>query len=51
MNLSVQDAADQLGLSTRTIYRFLEEGRLTRYKLGGQTRVDSHELDGLFIAQ
>ncbi len=44
MRLSVQDAAKALNVSTKTIYRWLGEGRLPGYRVNKQYRFDRAEL-------
>ncbi len=41
-------AADHLGVNPRTIRRYISEGRLTAYRVGGKLlRVDMAEVDAL----
>ncbi|MCM3484080.1 helix-turn-helix transcriptional regulator [Kocuria rosea] len=51
--VTVKEAAEASGLSTRTIQNMLTDGRLTRYKLAGgrAVRVDLDELTRLFRAE
>lgn len=43
--ITVDDAAEQLGVSTRTIRdQYLATGRLTRYRVGRLVRIDADEL-------
>lgn len=43
------DAATHAGKSHRQIYRYIDSGKLTRYRRGpGQVFVDQNELDALF---
>lgn len=42
-----QDAANQLGVSLRTVARYLEEGRLVRYARLGRVYVDSVQVAAL----
>ena len=43
--ISQQDAADQLGVSVKTIRRSIAAGRLTGYRVGGRLlRVDQAEV-------
>jgi PTS system nitrogen regulatory IIA component len=44
MRLSVQDAARSLNVSTKTIYRWLAEGRIPGYRVNKQYRFDRAEL-------
>ena len=39
--LSVQQTAEKLNLSTRTVYRLIEDGELPALKVGGSVRVDA----------
>jgi excisionase family DNA binding protein len=43
--LTIQQAADYLRVSRRTILRRLRDGTLTRYQMGGAVRVDRAQLD------
>jgi excisionase family DNA binding protein len=46
---SIYDAAEYAGCSWRTIYRYMQQGRLTGWKLGPKmTRVDLDDVDQLF---
>lgn len=46
--LSLTEAADYVGLSTKTLRRRIADGSLTGYRAGPrQIRVDVEELDGL----
>lgn len=46
-----RQAADHLGVSVRTIDRFITDKRLTAYRLGHKiTRVDLNEVDALVTA-
>jgi excisionase family DNA binding protein len=46
--LSVQEAAEVLGVGARTIRRYLSEGRLTAHRLGPKLiRIDAAELERL----
>lgn len=46
--LSTGDAAARLGVSLRTLYKFIDEGALPAYKFGRVIRLQEHEVD-LFI--
>jgi excisionase family DNA binding protein len=46
---STADAADYLGLTTRTVYRFINDGELPAYKMGRVIRILRSDLDA-FIA-
>jgi excisionase family DNA binding protein len=43
--LTIQQAADYLSVSRRTILRRLRDGTLTRYRLGGAVRISRAQLD------
>lgn len=40
----IQETADILGLSTRTVYSYLKNGRLTGRKIGGKWKVSEDNL-------
>jgi len=42
---TAREAADYLGLSEPTIFRWMREGRLSYFKLGGATRFRQENLD------
>jgi excisionase family DNA binding protein len=45
---SIQDTADYLGTSTKTVRRYISAGRLTAYRMGDRAvRVDLDQLDAL----
>jgi hypothetical protein len=45
--LRIQRAADDSQISPWTVRRWLTDGKLTRYKMGGVTLVDQEELRAL----
>ena len=47
--LSTNDAASRLGVSLRTLYKFIDEGQLPAYKFGRVIRLQEPEVDA-FIA-
>jgi excisionase family DNA binding protein len=47
--LSSGDAAELLGIGTRTLYRFIDEGRLPAYRFGRVIRLQRHEVE-LFVS-
>lgn len=47
--LSTKDACERLGITLRTLYRFIDEGRLTAYQMGRVIRIQQGDLD-TFIA-
>ena len=42
---STQDAAKRLGVTTRTLYRFIDEGSVAAYKMGRVIRIKKTDLD------
>ena len=47
--LTVAEAADELGVCTRTIHRYIAEGRLPAYKLKHQHRIKRDDLDRMLF--
>lgn len=47
--LSVREAAELLGVSQKTIYRWLKDGRLPSHHLGGQHFLERSEVNNLAI--
>ena len=45
--ISLQEAADQLGVHYMTIYRYVRHGRLPARKVGGTWEVETSDLEGL----
>lgn len=43
--LSTGDAASRLGVTTRTLYRFIDEGQLPGYRFGRVIRLKQDEVD------
>jgi excisionase family DNA binding protein len=43
--LSTNDAAARLGVSLRTLYKFIDEGNLPAYKFGRVIRLQEAEVD------
>jgi excisionase family DNA binding protein len=43
--LSTQAAAARLGITTRTLYRFIDQGELPAYRLGRVIRLKADEVD------
>lgn len=43
--LSTQDAARRLGVTPRTLYRFIDEGQLPAYRFGRVIRLQLTEVD------
>lgn len=44
--LSTADAAKRLGVTPRTLYRFIDEGQLPAYRFGRVIRLKEDEVDG-----
>jgi excisionase family DNA binding protein len=43
--LSTQEAARRLGITTRTLYRFVDQGELAAYRMGRVIRVKASDID------
>jgi excisionase family DNA binding protein len=43
--MSTQEAARRLGVTTRTLYRFVDEGALPAYKMGRVFRLQRSDVD------
>ena len=43
--LSTPGAADRLGITSRTLYRFIDEGQLPAYKFGRVIRLKKADVD------
>jgi excisionase family DNA binding protein len=43
--MSTQEAARRLGVTTRTLYRFVDEGLLPAYKMGRVFRLQAKDVD------
>ena len=43
--MSTADAADYLGVQSRTLYRFIDEGRLPAYRFGRVIRLQRDDVD------
>jgi excisionase family DNA binding protein len=48
--LSTQEAAKRLGITTRTLYRFVDEGSLPAYKMGRVFRLKEADVDAFIEA-
>ena len=48
--LGTKDAARRLGITTRTLYRLIDEGQLPAYKFGRVIRLKAHEVDAFIEA-
>lgn len=50
--ISVDDAATYLGVGVRTVRRWIADGKLPAYRVGGYLlRVDLNELDSQFVVK
>lgn len=43
--LSTREAADQLGITVRTLYKLIDEGELPAYRIGRVIRLQQEEVD------
>ena len=43
--LSTQEAARRLGITTRTLYRFVDQGEIPAYRMGRVIRVQASDVD------
>jgi excisionase family DNA binding protein len=43
--LSTQEAARRMGITTRTLYRFVDEGQLPAYRMGRVFRLKQSDVD------
>lgn len=43
--LSTADAADRLGINTRTLYRLIDAGEIAAYKFGRVIRVQGRDVE------
>jgi excisionase family DNA binding protein len=43
--LSTQEASRRLGITTRTLYRFVDQGELAAYRMGRVIRVKASDID------
>jgi excisionase family DNA binding protein len=48
--LSTQEAARRLGVTARTLYRFIDQGELTAYRLGRVIRLKLSDVDAFIEA-
>ena len=48
--LSTKTAAEYLGITSRTLYRFIDEGQIAAYKFGRVFRVQRRDLDAFIEA-
>ena len=51
MNMySIKDVAKMLSVSTKTVYRLINQGKLAMVKIGRSTRIDEAELDNFLLS-
>jgi excisionase family DNA binding protein len=48
--LSTKEAAEQLGITLRSLYRFIDEGDLVAYKFGRVIRIQQADLESFIAA-
>ena len=48
--LSTIEAAKRLGVSLRTLYKFIDEGLVPGYKFGRVIRLQEHEVDAFIVS-
>ncbi len=48
--LSTKEAASRLGLTTRTVYRLIDDGQIPAYKFGRVIRLQADEADAFINA-
>jgi excisionase family DNA binding protein len=48
--LSTAEAAHRLGITPRTLYRFIDEGQVPGYRFGRVIRLKADEVDGFIEA-
>lgn len=48
--LSTKEAASRLGLTTRTVYRLIDDGQIPAYKFGRVIRLQADEVDAFINA-
>lgn len=48
--LSTAEAATRLGVTPRTLYRFIDEGQVPAYRFGRVIRLKAHEVDAFIEA-
>jgi PTS system nitrogen regulatory IIA component len=49
--ISVREAAEVLGVTQKTVYRWINDGRLTSHRLGGQYFLEKSEVNNLAIRE
>ncbi len=48
--LSTAEAAKELGITSRTLYRFIDEGQITAYRLGRVIRLQETDVEAFIEA-
>jgi excisionase family DNA binding protein len=48
--LSTKSAAERLGITARTLYRFIDEGQIAAYKFGRVLRLQQADVDAFIEA-
>lgn len=43
--MSTRETATRLGITLRTLYRFIDEGQIAAYKLGRVIRLKEHDVE------
>lgn len=43
--MGTREACERLGITLRTLYRFIDEGQLTAYKMGRVIRLQERDID------
>ena len=49
--LTINEAADRLSVSTKTVYRLMSWGKLKKVKIGGATRISEDDLNDYMETQ
>jgi excisionase family DNA binding protein len=47
--MSTRDACERLGVTLRTLYRFIDEGQLPAYKMGRVIRLQSSDIESFIV--
>lgn len=48
--MSTRETAEQLGITLRTLYRFIDEGQIAAYKFGRVIRLKGDDVDAFIEA-
>jgi excisionase family DNA binding protein len=49
--LTIKQAAEKMSVSTKTVYRLMNWGKLGKVKIGGATRISEDDLNGYLEQQ